>query len=191
MLIAFEGPDNTGKSTAAAALTSFEQPIYNATNLNHKLAVARLAGQEELVQTFDRIDWFTHMVYRLALPDREWNDERPRTVFAMPDTHLVIRLHHPELANFTAEEVVDTPIARVNPMYYYMAVHFMNLNRVWDYAHFKSITIVEVRNEEGSYQESVVDHDSPAFDWGTSATALVKDAPSLLDFLRYVDQHIG
>lgn len=193
MLIAFEGPDNAGKSTSAKNLTSFVDPIYNATKENHRAAVAALGGQEELVQTFDRIDWFSHMIYRLALPDREWNDPRPRTVFAMPDTHLVFKLHRPDLANFTADEVVDTPIAGVNEMYYYFADHFMHLNMQLEFTLFKTVSIIEVANiqteDTGTYNQRLVAFSSPAFEFGSVAERLVDSDDKLLELLRHEEHH--
>lgn len=196
MLIAFEGPDNVGKSHSAAALTSFDGHIYNATKTNHALAVQAIGGDHDLVQTFDRIDWFSHMVYRLALPDRDWNDDRPRTVFAMPDTHLVVKIHKPELADFTADEVVDTPIARVNPMYYYFADYFMALNRIRNYELFKTVSIVEVSNDQeaGTFKQALKAFDSPTSGWDTGLLPLerlVDGDESLLAFLHDVDQTIG
>lgn len=199
MFIAFEGPDNTGKSTAARELDCAGQPDYQATKAMHAQNVAdRQQGWPEsrlMPHTYDRIDWFSHMVYRLALPDRDWNDDRPRTVFAMPDTHLVIRLHRPDMANFTADEVVDTPIARVNPLYYYFADYFMGLNRVRNYELFKSISIIEVVNDEeaGTYSQRLVALDAPGIASSGQAeialNRLVDSNDSLLALLQHVEQH--
>jgi hypothetical protein len=195
MFIAFEGPDNTGKSTAAKDLDCAGKPEYNVTKAMHAHNVETMWEATEGVSMphcYDRIDWFSHMVYRLALPDRDWNDDRPRTVFAMPDTHLVVRLHHPSFADFTADEIVDTPIKPVNEMYYHQTEFYTNLNRHLGYTLFKSVTIVEVENpKQGQYLQRIVDHDSAPFDFGTVAPSLVKDSVSLLEFLHYVDQHIG
>lgn len=188
IFIAFEGPDNVGKSTSAASLSYDGKPIYNATKEAHSDLKEELGLEErDLVVTYDRIDWFSHMVYRLALPDREWNDARPRTVFAMPDTHLVIKLHHPDLADFTADEVVDTPIAKVNPMYYYFGDYFMHLNEQQDFALFKTVSLVEVRNNvaDGTYSQRLVQFSSPAFEFGSVAERLVTDDDSLLELLRH------
>lgn len=198
MLIAFEGPDNVGKSTSAAQLSYNGQPIYNATKENHRAAQLDLSNttvEPNLVQTFDRIDWFSHMVYRLALPDREWNDDRVRTVFGMPDTHLVVKLHRPDTSDFTADEVVDTPIKHVNETYY-LGVDFLGkLNYAHDYNLFKSITVMEVVNVDGEYQQRIVHHDNPSSDttdpdrhmlWN-----LVDSNEALLEFLHRVDQAIG
>ena len=56
MLIAFEGPDEAGKSTSAKYLSHDHTPIYNATKENHAEVVLELAGESEVVQAFDRID---------------------------------------------------------------------------------------------------------------------------------------
>ncbi|QIN93867.1 thymidylate kinase [Microbacterium phage Alakazam] len=197
MFIAFEGPDQTGKSTSALALDCAGQPDYNATREMHLANVADWQGDPLMPHTYDRIDWFTHMVYRLALPDRNWNDDRPRIVFAMPDTHLVVKIHKPELADFTApEEVVDTPIARVNPMYYYFADYFMSLNRIRNYELFKTVSMIEVANDPktGTFSQKMVAFDSPTSSWDTGLLPLerlVDGDESLLAFLQDVDQTIG
>lgn len=186
MLIAFEGPDNTGKSTSAASLTHNHQVIYNATKENHALARQDLQGEQDLVQCFDRIDWFSHMVYRLALPDRDWNDARNRTVFAMPDTHLVIKIHHPDLANFTADEVVDTPVGKVNPVYYYFADFFTGLNEEREYELFKTVSIIEVCNDIkfAPYSQRLVAFSSPAIGVLDALERGVNSDDSLLELLR-------
>ena len=133
------------------------------------------------------------MVYRLALPDREWNDARPRTVFTMPDTHLVVKLHRPDMANFKApNEVVDTPLATVNEMYFYQTDFLLNLNRAREYALFKSVTIVEVVNDgHGRFDQRIADHDSPAYPDGSAAQHMRYSDETLLEFLRDVDHQIG
>jgi len=192
MLIAFDGPDNVGKSTSAKNLTHDGRSIYNATKANYEEARQDLIDSQEtdLVVCFDRIDWFSHMVYRLALPDREWNDERPRTVFAMPDTHLVIKLHHPDLADFTADEVVDTPISRVNPVYRHFAEFLTALNKEREYSLFKTVSIMEVLHDQktGSYAQRMVLFDSPVFQWGTVAARMVDSNEKLLELLQYDEQ---
>lgn len=194
MFIAFEGPDNVGKSTSAANLSSEGVAVYNVTKDKH--AVMGKDIEPDQVVTYDRIDWFTHMIYRLALPDAEWNDARARTVFAMPDTHLVIKMHRPELADFTADEVVHTPISQVNPMYFYFAEFLSSLNRARHYSLFKSISIIEVTNDElaGVYSQRLVSFDSAAFsflDILSVLDRLVDSDESLLEMLRYVDSRIG
>lgn len=192
MFIAFEGPDNTGKSTSALNLDCAGQPGYNVTKEMHELNVADWnldgdAANDLMPHTYDRIDWFTHMVYRLALPDREWNDPRNRTVFAMPDTHLVVKLHRPDLANFTADEVVDTPIKHVNPMYWYFAEFMMNLNRTRDFSLFRSVTIMEVANEPGQYRQRVAMFDSRTMDESSALARVVHDDATLLELLQSVN----
>ena len=193
MLIAFEGPDNVGKSTSAANLSHNGAPIYNATPDNYRAARDETAGEQGLVQTFDRVDWFSHLVYRLALPDREWNDARVRTVFGMPDAHLVVKLHKPEFADFTADEVVDTPVGRVNPVYWMMTDSLMRLNAFQQYDIFKSISIIEVVNNGGEYSQQLVSHDNPSWEgYGMNIlTRMVNSDGDLLNFLQDVDQRIG
>lgn len=185
MFIAFEGPDNAGKSTSARNLDYLGEPTYNATKRLHEGWQNQDLG--EVVHTYDRIDWFSHMVYRLALPDRDWNDDRPRTVFAMPDTHLVVKLHRPDLADFTADEVVDTPIANVNMLYYYFADFFARLNSQQNYSLFKTVSIIQVVNTPDEFSQSLVMFDSPVTDrfepeYGSTDKML-------LGWLRHEDQH--
>lgn len=197
MLIAFEGPDEVGKSTSAATLTSFDSPIYNATKTNHRLAQQALGGDHDLVQTFDRIDWFSHMVYRLALPTHEWNDDRPRTVFAMPDTHLVLKMHQPGSIIEAPDEPGYNPdkVAAANEMYYYQVDFLMNLNRLKDYALFKTVSIIEVVNDQraGTFSQYLVAFDSPTNGWNRDMLLhrLVDSDQSLLEFLRGEDARIG
>jgi hypothetical protein len=188
VFIAFEGPDNTGKSTSAANLAHDGKAIYNATKKQHE---AEPQPEETLVVTYDRIDWFTHMVYRLSLPERDWNDERPRTVFAMPDTHLVIKLHHPDLAQLISDELYSTgTLARVNPMYYYFADFFMGLNEERDYALFRTVSIMEVSNDprDGSFSQRLVSFSSPAITWEEGLSEQVTSDESLLELLRNEEQ---
>lgn len=197
MLIAFEGPDEVGKSTSAAALTSFDGPIYNATKTNHRLAQLIIADDHDLVQTFDRIDWFSHMVYRLALPDHEWNDDRPRTVFAMPDTHLVLKMHRPDSIIEASDEPGYTPskVAAVNEMYYYQVDFLMALNRLKKYSLFKTVSVIEVVNDQraGTFTQSLIAFDSPTNGWTREMLLhrLVDSDQSLLEFLREEDRKIG
>lgn len=193
MFIAFEGPDQTGKSTSAANLASSGEAFYNATKPDHEHIVGTQDGNMEpdWVHTYDRIDWFSHMVYRLALPEKEWNDARPRTVFAMPDTHLVVKLHAPDLADFLApEEVVETPIGRVNPMYLYFADFFTGLNEEREYGLFKTISIMEVRNDTaaGTFTQSLASFSSPAIEWQDAMSQGITSDESLLELLREEDQ---
>lgn len=198
MLIAFEGPDEVGKSTSAKALTSFNSPIYNATKVNHRLAQQALGGDRNLVQTFDRIDWFSHMVYRLALPGHEWNDDRPRTVFAMPDTHLVLKMHRPGSIIEAPDEPGYNPekVSAANEMYYYQVDFLMALNKIKDYSLFKTISIIEVVNDQkaGTFQQHLMAFDSPTNGWSRdiiSLNRLVDSDKSLLEFLREEDRKIG
>lgn len=193
MLIAFEGPDNTGKSTAAKQLTSFDEPIYNATKTNHAALSMAERSDVDLIGTFDRIDWLSHMVYRLALPDRDWNDDRPRTVFGMPDTHLVFRMHDPAHADFTADEVVDTPIARVNPVYWWAADAITRLNQFQNYTLFKSVSIIEVANTADGYTQRMMAHDNASWshDHDPLLPRMVSSTEELLDFLREQDKYLG
>lgn len=195
MFIAFEGPDNVGKSTSARALDCAAQPDYNATRSMHLQNVADWQGEQLMPHTYDRIDWLTHMVYRLAMPDRDWNDERPRTVFAMPDTHLVFKIHDPKLVASTDDEegyVLGEP-AKANRMYYYFADYFLRLNSMLAFSLFKSVSIIEVRNTDDQFSQRMIAHDSPFIGFsemaGTALSRMVANDDDLLAFLQDVEQH--
>lgn len=192
MFIAFEGPDNVGKSTSAAKLAHDGIALYNATKEMHERQREEVALYADYVPvTYDRIDWFSHMVYRLALPDHEWNDERPRTVFAMPDTHLVVKIHHPQFAELIEDELYESgKVAQVNPVYYYFADFFLNLNKRMDYGLFKTVSIVEVLNDprNGTFSQEVRVFDSPATYLGDYQGPVDTDE-GLLGLLRYDEQH--
>lgn len=205
MFIAFEGPDNVGKSTAAQELDAASQPDYNVTKAMHAERVAEQEPGTDMPHTYDRIDWFSHMVYRLAMPEKDWNDDRPRTVFAMPETHLVVILHRPDLADFTVpaddESVasairtrgVETPVQIVNSSYFYFADFFTGLNEERDYALFKTITILEVANTSegyhrtlGSFSSPVTSHEEAVGRFGSEEDNVTNDM--LLELLHYEDQ---
>lgn len=190
MIIAFEGPDNTGKSTSAmniGHLVGVE--AYNMTKENHAEVAALMAREKGLVHAFDRVDWLTHLAYRLALPNKEWNDARVRTVFAAPDTHLVLKLHHPDLVPTSDEEegYGDGDPARVNTAYMHLASMLIEMNVTGSL--FKSISVFQVNNlSDGTFLHQMMEFHSPAFPFGSIATPLVRDDASLVDFLQYVDQ---
>lgn len=194
MLIAFEGPDNTGKSTTAADISSSGYATYNATQDNYRAAKADMSepGAESLVATFDRIDWLTHMVYRLAMPTHDWNDERPRTVFAMPDTHLVINLHEDNAVDSISDELYASGRLRpVNDMYAGVADWLITQNGRTNYSLFRSITlcVVDLDQENGIFQRGLLAHYSP---WATYEHARGLDLSTnaeLLDLLGHAEQH--
>lgn len=195
MFIAFEGPDNTGKTYDAAHLASSGVAVHEIDKATYEQDLLDYAGEPDLVVTYDRIIWLGHMIYRLGMPDHEWNDPKVRVVFAMPDTHLVIKLHRPDHAmNINDELYAAGKVARVNPMYYYFGDFLLNLNRVRNYELFKSVSIIEVAHnqETGEFSQRLRAHDSPAIgDTRAAERAIARlvDSPdSLLDFLRYVDQ---
>lgn len=194
MLIAFEGPDNVGKSYSAEALSAYP-PIYNATKGNYPAAQILAGSEKGTVLCFDRIDWLTHMVYRLAMPDREWNDARIRTVFAMPDTHLVFKEHHPSSVPAEDREEgypVGAPTA-VSAVYSQVSRMIMSLNEMQGYNLFKTVTIMEVSNntdpDHGGFYQRIKEFSSPLHTYGTVATKLVHDEVSLLEFLLEEDKN--
>lgn len=191
MFIAFEGPDEVGKSTSAKALASGD-PIYNATKANH--AEAGAAAENGTVVTFDRIDWLTHMVYRLAMPERDWDDDRPRTVFAMPDTHLVLKMHHPTRAveiEAVGEGYAPGRIQEVNEMYFHQIDFLARINRAKGYQLFKSVSVVEVWNDRvhGVFEQRMISHDSAPFGtYESVGMRIVYSDETLLEFLHHVEQ---
>lgn len=187
MLIAFEGPDKAGKSTSACNLSS-SLPIYNATKENYTETLQEMQGESGVVQCFDRIDWLTHMAYRLALPGHEWNDPRVRTVFAMPNTHLVFKLHERSLAGGIADELYKIgTLATVNDTYVHLARFILDLNEQRDWALFKTVTILEVRNEGDEFSSRLVYFSSPVFKYIEVAKNTVRDDQTLLELLQYED----
>lgn len=193
MFIAFEGPDEVGKSTSAAALDAAAQPDYNATREMHLANIAEFEGDVLVPHTYDRIDWLTHMVYRLAMPERTWDDDRPRTVFAMPDTHLVLKMHHPERAKeieAVGEGYLPGRIQDVNFLYYHQIDFLTRLNQAKDYRLFKSVSIVEVWNDQanGIFEQRLVSFNSAAFaNYHSVGMSLVDGDDALLGFLQYVE----
>lgn len=193
MFIAFEGPDEVGKSTSAKALDAAGQPDYNATKKMHAKNVAEWQGDQFMPHTYDRIDWLTHMVYRLAMPERDWDDDRPRTVFAMPDTHLVLKMHHPAFAakvDAVGEGYERGRLTSVNEMYFHQVDFLTALNKARGYTLFKSVSIIEVINDQDQdlFVQTLRAFDSPAFEFGSVAEKLVDSDEKLLDFLQYVEQ---
>lgn len=188
MFIAFEGPDNTGKSTSAARLSHDNEPIYNATKENYNSVMLDYMDEPDLIKCFDRIDWLSHMIYRLALPTYEWNDARVRTVFAMPETHLVFKVHSELLAGRIEDELYDSgTVARVNPVYRLYAHHMSTLNRSRGYELFRSVSIMEVMYDpiDGSFHQRLVSVDSPVI--GAENLHTVNSDETLVEMLRYIE----
>ncbi|AXH48557.1 hypothetical protein SEA_CLANCY_46 [Microbacterium Phage Clancy] len=199
MLIAFEGPDEVGKSTSAQNLSHNGKPVYNANVHNYAAVKADLANEPEVVQTFDRIDWLTHLVYRLSLPEFEWNDERVRTVFAMPDTHLVVKVHRiTDEGNLAAgveavgEGYEPGNLDLVTQTYLHTVNLLASLNFMRNFNLFKTITVMEVYNDpaSGTFEQKVILISAPGWDRLYDIDSVVDDA-TLLEFLRYADQRIG
>lgn len=193
MLIAFEGPDKTGKTTSAKYLSYNKSPIHNVTKGDYSEVRESLKGEEEVVQTFDRIGWLTHMVYRLALPDHEWNDARIRTVFSMPDTHLVFKIHDRLAVRQVKDDLYeDGQLVPVNNGYRSAYMYLMELNARSSFSLFKTISVmaVEYHQATGGISQSMIDFQSPARRFPMSSPSLVKDNYELLEFLRYEDSKI-
>lgn len=196
MFIAFEGPDEVGKTTSATALDCAGQPDYNATKKMHAENVRDFQGDPGMPHTYDRIDWLTHMVYRLAMPEKDWDDDRPRTVFAMPDTHLVLKMHHPNIAasiHAVGEGYKAGALEAVNQMYFHQVTFLADLNQLKNYALFKSVSIMEVVNggSEG-FSQRLVFHDNPTFTgtYSEILQRLVTSDEDLLAFLHDQDRQL-
>ena len=190
MFIAFEGPDKTGKSTSADNLAFDGKGIYNVTKEVHEEWRREMNDQPELPITYDRIDWLTHMAYRLALPDHEWNDARVRTVFAMPDTHLVFKLHEKSLAGHISDELyTDGTLSTVNDLYSFLSRMIMDLNEAREWTLFKTVTILEVSNDmsSGTFTSRLLYFSSPVFKFIDVAKQRVHVDEDLLLLLQYED----
>lgn len=82
MIVAFEGPDGAGKTTLAHKISYHY--YYNLLAKDYPKVLAKKG-----ITGIDRVAWITHYVYRLSLPYYEWHDPLIRTVFSMPEAHLV------------------------------------------------------------------------------------------------------
>lgn len=159
MNIAFEGVDGTGKSTSAK--NAFHGDVfYNIGKATYNDLCTHKDENAGVDFAFDRIDWLTHLVYRLALPDYEWNDAKIRTVFAMPDTHLVIKIHK-HFDYVTDELYNEKQLQAVNNAYYMFAYFLRSLNSSMAYSLFKTITLIEVECTENSLQQKLIFLSSP------------------------------
>lgn len=194
MLIAFEGPDETGKSTSAATLDSAGLPAYNANTDNYKQAKTTLGSQPDLVAVFDRIDWMTHMVYRLAMPSTEWNDARVRTVFSMPDTHLVFKVHSEDFVHgleAEGEGYAEGALASVNEMYCMYALQLMQLNAARNFELFKTVSVLEVSSSPQDYvfNQALAAYSSPVNEpAGLDEGPVPMSDHELLEMLQHEDQ---
>lgn len=188
MFIAFEGPDEVGKSTSAKALSTVGEPIYNITRQQYMTYPKDVAQSSDTVVTFDRIDWLTHLVYRLAMPHKDWNDDRIRTVFGMPETNLILKMHHPSHTAIHAhgEGYDDSAIALVNELYWYEVDFLMRWNKSQGYSLFRSVGVVQVINDQhGSFEQQLVAFDSKNLgNYQASAGGVTTDE-ALLAFLRH------
>lgn len=192
MIIAFEGPDKTGKSTSANQLSHNGNGLYNMTKETHSIVQEDLENEKELVQAFDRIDWLTHMVYRLAMPDREWNDARVRTVFAAPDTHLVFKIHEQGQASQIDDELYKRgDLTAVNDVYRHVAGSLMMLNENRDFSLFRTVTVMEVFHDmdNGTFFQRMVDFSSPVFPFGAMRMKPVWTNQDLLEVLRREEEN--
>lgn len=184
MLIAFEGPDNVGKSYAADKLGA-GWVTYRADEDSYLAAARQDTLELGIVQCFDRVGWITDLVYRLALPDREWPGT-PHTYshFAMPDAHLVFKLYRLGLvpADGYEEGYSHDEILRVNEIYHRVARFLARINEEQDYKLFKTISVLQVVKPEAPLRLTM--YSSPlSFPFEDPRTKNVNSDLSLLDLL--------
>lgn len=189
MIIAFEGPDKVGKSTTADTLSSIGESVYNLTEAEYR----DIQGIEGTVETVDRVSWITHMVYRLALPHFEWDSHTEGyPVFSMPDTHLVFKTHDvtfsyldkvPADVLYTSQESKD-----INKFYHIYAGQLMRMNEMLNFSLFKSISLVEVKNNGERYSQAVSMVSSRDFSAQGKNTAHIDSDLRLLKLLQEIDQ---
>lgn len=140
MLIAFEGPDKAGKSTWARELSGSNKPFYSLKKSRYELL-----NHDDDVVTVDRLAWLTHSAYRLALPEYEWNDREVRTVFAMPDAHLVFMVPDDPLLDTTDKLYTKQQSYRVQEAYREWCWLLFRLNNLQNGALFRTISLLEIR----------------------------------------------
>lgn len=191
MIIIFEGPDKVGKTTMAHQLSTVRTSIYNMTVHDYHDVVGSLQEKPDQIYCFDRIDWLTHLVYRLSMPNYEWNDDRVRRVFPAPKAHLVIMMHKPSRAGKVQDELYNPgDLVVVNYGYQVVSEMLLRMNGLdSDVQLFKSITTVEVDVEDdhslhvlSSYTRGVI-----LRDWKRS----VRNPDTLLEYLQKVDELVG
>lgn len=184
-IIIFEGTDKTGKSTSAAKISSSGEALYNMNVHTYEEVKSSLKENEDLVFCFDRLDWFTHMVYRLAMPDYEWNDDRVRRVFTAPDAHLVIKAPKAESLPTLKDELYESgALAAVSLTYAMFAKILIQMNTALGQSLFKSISLIEV-DTENDYKYKMIEFASITMDLSDAES--VVDDESLLQLLQKVD----
>lgn len=150
-ILIFEGSDNTGKSTSAQETQTSGEPTYNLTKEKYAELLLNHRKDPSSVWSVDRVDWLTHMVYRLGMPGYEWYDERVRTVFTMPDSHLIIKAHYDQ--DIPDDELYDGKrLLPINTAYVSLAHHWAELNKKLGFTLFKSVSLVIVRPEDNYRQ---------------------------------------
>ena len=132
----------------------------------------------------------------MALTDKEWNDERVRTVFAAPNAHLVIMTHDEMfMPQEDTEEGYELGApAKVNSMYRLFAETLITANEMGGFSLFKTISVLTVINapEKGYYGLRMTEFSSPLFPAGLPSVGqrLVTDSHSLLEFLQNQDRQL-
>lgn len=191
MLIAFEGADNVGRSSAADKLSGGHAIKY-ADKESYEEAQELAKTTKGITQCFDRIGWLSHLVYSMALPEFQEQYLPKFGVFAMPDVHLVFKIYKPGYEPMLEPGdglESDTP-AIVNQTYRSFAHTFMALNEARGYSLFKTVSIMEVFTEplSGAVQQKLVEYSTPLHPWwGTRQTQLVRDELGLYDLLLTED----
>lgn len=189
MLIAFEGPHGTGKTYGADKLSG-GNAIHNVDEATYQLSRPMPGDDKGVVTCYDQVGWISHMVDRLARPDAHpWAKDHPGfTVFAMPDTHLVVKLYDRSSTPGTLPDkgyMIGDPEA-INTAYAFQARNLMAMNEASNYSLFKSVTLLAYakNKQSGSSYLRVLEFSSPLHPWwGSTQTRLVNDDLSLLDLL--------
>ena len=97
-------------------------------------------------------------------------------------------MHERGLAGGIADELYEIgTIATVNDMYGHLARFILDLNEQRDWALFKTVTILEVRNEGDEFSSRLVYFSSPVFKYIEVAKNTVRDDQTLLELLQYED----
>ena len=189
MLIAFEGPHGTGKTYGADKLSG-GAALHNIDEATYRLAQPMYDQEKGVVTCFDQVGWISHMVDRLARPaSHPWGQGHPGfTVFAMPDTHLVIKLfdRYSAPGSLPDKGYASGEPDAVNTAYAYQAHNLMAMNEASGYSLFKTITLLGNYKDKLSGQSRlrVIEFSSPLHPWwGSAQTRLVNDDLSLLDLL--------
>lgn len=185
MLVVFEGPDKTGKSTSARELASGVEPVYGLTRDIYERALSEV--DTSAIATFDRLEWITQYAYRLTMPYRDWAGTTPQFPFPLPKAHLIIKCHTRQSAAQVRDEFgyPALEMQRLNLLYRVLAESLLDLNRSVCFSLFKSVSLVSVENTRGRWSESLEWLDSEPLTLVTPSDTYT--TTRLVRNLRYVE----